>query len=71
MISILRQRVVKHFLQKSLNVKRALNLKSTRTELYFGYGANLSVDRFINKNMDAKERGQRYGASSMKLIFIR
>ena len=57
MISILRQRTVKHLLQKLVKVKSSTLSSPKRSELYFGYGANLSVKRFHDRKMNVQEVG--------------
>ena len=53
MLSILRQRAVKHTLQKIVKVSK----RSERSHYYFGYGANLSVKRFKDRQMNVEEIG--------------
>gem|GEM_PF-3435224 len=46
MISILRQRFFKHLYQKTLTARNFFKRPGPSVELYFGYGANLSIERF-------------------------
>ena len=57
MLSILRQRSRKHYLQKTLNLRNLLGQKPERIHYYFGYGANLSMDRFHKRGMNVEEVG--------------
>ncbi len=58
MLSILRQRLIKKTLQVLVNLRSKSSNPYEQTEYYFGYGANLSVKRFIDKNMNASEVGK-------------
>ncbi len=58
MFSILRQRLIKHSLQALVNANSKKSNINQQTELYFGYGANLTVNRFTDKNMNASELGE-------------
>lgn len=44
-------------MQKSLKLKRALGISGTRDQLYFGYGANLSIERFTSRKMNVADLG--------------
>lgn len=57
MLSILRQRAVKHFYLNTIKIKSDFCKASERTEFYFGYGANLSIDRFYKRKMNVEEVG--------------
>lgn len=56
MIAVLRQRAVKHTLLRLVTISTKIK-KMKRTEYYFGYGANLSIDRFVSRKMNVKEIG--------------
>ncbi len=60
MINILAQRLSKYSFNGLLKTANKLtpNLVSTEDILYFGYGANLGIDRFKTKGMNASLVGQ-------------
>ena len=57
MISILRQRAVKHLLLNIVKIRSKYFKQGSRNELYFGYGANLSIKRLTDRKMNVKEVG--------------
>ena len=56
MIAILRQRAIKHCLLTLVNLTSKYK-KTQREEYYFGYGANLSIERFTSRKMNVEEIG--------------
>lgn len=68
MLSIIRQRSCKHYLQCTLHLKKLLFSRLKQTEYYFGYGANLTTDRFLKRNMHVTEVGNA-NASGYQLDF--
>ena len=46
MITILQQRALKYSFREYLRIKKSLGLEQDLDALYFGYGANLSIERF-------------------------
>lgn len=57
MLSILRQRATKHALLSAVLIKSKLPRPTRRDQIYFGYGANLSVERFTRRKMNVREIG--------------
>lgn len=57
MLSIFRQRFLKHSFQGLVHLKNTLGVESKRKHYYFGYGANLSLSRFTDRGMNVKEVG--------------
>ena len=57
MIGVLRQRAVKYSLQHAVRLQGKSPVRFPKTEFYFGYGANLSEDRFQSKRMQVAEVG--------------
>ncbi len=57
MISILRQRSIKHLYRKIVELKYDFQSEADRSEYYFGYGANLSLERFTSRKMNVEEIG--------------
>ncbi len=57
MISILRNRFVKHSRRLNQYLRVKAGVKPDLTQYYFGYGANLSFERFTSKKMFAAELG--------------
>ena len=60
MISILRQRFVKHALQNILRIRNRIKPNAERNIYYFGYGANLMMERFTRRKMNVEEIGNGY-----------
>ncbi len=56
-MSILRQRAWKHSLLLAVATKKRFFPSARRELKYFGYGANLSVDRFTRHQMNVKDLG--------------
>ena len=52
MISVLKQRIFKHYFRARF--KNRVRYKANLDNLYFAYGANLSIDRFDRLNMSAE-----------------
>ncbi len=59
MLSILSQRASKYSLTAILSLLKKMNMNKINhpTEYYFGYGANLSTERFQKKNMAVEDFG--------------
>ncbi len=57
MITVLQQRAMKYGLRELLSLKRKINLDQGLDCFYFGYGANLSIDRFKKWNIPAEVVG--------------
>lgn len=57
MLSVLSQRCMKHSKRATLSFRKRHNIKAPLSELYFGYGANLSPDRFSKYHMNYEYLG--------------
>ncbi len=57
MLAVLNQRTQKYLSLLKLKIRNRLQSSTELTEYYFGYGANLNIDRFEKNNMKASEVG--------------
>lgn len=57
MLAILRQRASKHLVQNIINLQKYFKKIPKRDIYYFGYGANLDMERFSSRNMNVEEIG--------------
>ena len=57
MLSVFKQRFFKQLAKRKLNHHNQSNKDAVFSDYYFGYGANLDIERFHRNNMNALEVG--------------